>query len=131
MRLPSPLVLLLAGLLIAGCKDPELAAAEATARTAAELTNRGRVALAEGDAEQAISLFKQASNSAPQDASIFLLLARAQKLVGNDGAAVLAIKQAEDLGARNDPAVKRERAELYRRMGHPKEAITTDRKSVV
>jgi tetratricopeptide (TPR) repeat protein len=123
MRLPSSLVLL--GLLVVGCKDPELVAAESKAKTAADLTVKGRVALSVGDAEQAIALFKQASNSAPQDATIFLLLARAQKLAGNDGAAVLAIKQAEDLGARNDPAVKRERAELYRRMGHPKEAITT------
>lgn len=123
MRRSSSLVLL--GLLIAGCKDPELAAAESRAKVANELTNKGRVALAEENAESALSFFKQASNSAPQDASIFLLIARAQKLAGNDGAAVLAIKQAEELGARNDPAVKRERAELYRRMGQTREAIAT------
>ena len=123
MRLPSLVVC--AGLLAVSCKDPELLAAETKARTASDLTTKGRIALADGNAEQAISLFKQAASSAPQDAAIYLLLARAQKQAGNDGAAVLAIKQAEDLGARNDPAVKRERAELYRRMGHPKEAITT------
>src|SRR5687768_4117086 len=123
MRLP--LWIVLSGLLTVGCKDPELLATETKARTASDLTNRGRSALANEDAETAIRLFTQASNSAPLDPTIFLLLARAQKLAGNDGAAVLAIKQAEDLGARNDPAVKRERAELYRRMGRTKEAIAT------
>lgn len=123
MRLLVSVVLLV--LFSVSCKDPEVAAAEASARKADDLTIKGRGALADGDAETAIALFKQASNNAPSDPTIFLLLARAQKLAGNDGAAVLAIKQAEEFGARNDPAVKRERAELYRRMGHPKEAITT------
>ncbi len=123
MRLGLCLVLFAA--LLAGCKDPEAMAAEANKRAAFDFTNRGRVALADGNAELAIELFKQAANTTPGDANAFLLLAQAHKAAGNDGAAVLAIKQAEDLGAKNDPAVRKERAELYRRMGQTKEAILT------
>lgn len=111
------------GLLLFGCKDPEQQAAESKLAAASDSTTKGRIALADGDAETALMHFKRAVSNTPQDASVYLLLARAHKLSGNDGAAVLAIKQAEDLGLRNDPAVKKERAELYRRMGQTKEAI--------
>jgi tetratricopeptide (TPR) repeat protein len=112
-------------LVLVGCKDPELQAAEQKQRAAFDFTNRGRVALADGNTDTAISLFKQASNTNPEDPNIYLLMAQAQKAAGNDGAAVLAIKQAEDLGMRNDPAVRKERAEIYKRMGQTKEAIAT------
>ncbi len=123
MRLLSSLVLL--GSVIVGCKDPEIAAAETKAQTSSDFAAEGKDALADGDAERAIALFEKASDSAPLDPNNFLLLARAQTLAGNDVAAVLAIKQAEDLGARNDPGVRRERVELYRHMGNNKAAIAT------
>ena len=123
MRIASTLVLL--GWLLLGCKDPELLAQEASKRAAFDFTNRGRVALANGNPEQAVELFKQAADAIPNDANAYLLLAQAHKAAGNEGAAVLAIKQAEELGARNDPAVRKERAEIYRQMGQMKEAVAT------
>lgn len=122
MRIASLLVAF--SLLLCACKDAEQVAAESKQTAAADATTKGRIALAAGDAETALASFKVASSHAPQDPNIYLLLARAHKLAGNDGASVLAIKQAEELGMRNDPAVKRERAELYRRMGQTKEAIS-------
>ncbi len=110
---------------LSACKNPEQQAAENSRRSTSELVSKGRTALAEGKAEDAAKLFKQAAGLSPNDPMIYLLLAQAEKADGNETAAVLAIKQAEENGAKNDPSVKRERAELYRRMGQTKEAITT------
>src|SRR3954463_634556 len=101
-----------AGLRLVACQDPEVEGAEAKQKLAWELSGKGRVALADGKFEEAVKLIKQAADATPRDPGLYLLLARAQKAAGNDTAAVLAIKQAEDLGARNDPAIRRERAEL-------------------
>jgi predicted Zn-dependent protease len=117
------LVLVLAW--VAGCKDPEQQNQEIKQRSATDSIARGRTALAEGKSEDAVKFFKEAANNQPGDPMIYLLLAQAEKADGNDTAAVLAIKQAEENGAKNDPSVKRERAELYRRMGQTKEAIET------
>lgn len=115
--------IVLAALLLWGCKDPETAQAEAKSRKVGELLSQARAAMADERPEQAVTLLKQATSVAPSDAAAWLLLAEAQKRAGNDGAALMALKTAEDVGARGDPAVKRERAELYRRMGQAKQAI--------
>src|SRR5439155_16342256 len=69
--------------------------------------------------------FRAAASRAPTDPGPWLALADAYKQIGNDAAAVLALKQAESLTAGDDPALKRQRAELYRRMGQTKDAIAT------
>jgi tetratricopeptide (TPR) repeat protein len=113
------------GLLLAGCKNPELAAAETKREALEDFVTQGRVALSSGDAETAVKMFKQASANAPRDPALLLLLAQAHRAAGNDAAAVMAVKEAEALSPQRNPALLRERAELYRRLAQTRELIGT------
>lgn len=109
----------------AACKDPETAAAEALQKTAEAKIAEGREALASGKWDRAIAAFKQAASAMPKDPQPLLMLADAHRQAGNDAAAVLALKQAEELHGGDDPLLKRQRAELFRRMGQTRPAIAT------
>lgn len=116
---------LIAALCICGCKDPEQQAAESNALQVKQAVRDGRAALAKKDFDAAVQFFLKATKLSPNDPMPQLLLAQAQRENDNPGAAVMALKHAEELGAKTDPAVGRERAELYRRMGQIAEAVTT------
>jgi tetratricopeptide (TPR) repeat protein len=123
-RLPPWPFVLAALVALPGCKDPETSAAQTKLQQTNQALNDGRAALNAGQVDTALNAFKQAASAAPNDPAVYLALAEAYKQAGNDGAAVLAIKQAEALTPRNsDPALKRQRAELLRRMGQTGPAI--------
>lgn len=117
--------LALLALIGAACRNPEQQADDTRQHTVQQAMNDGRAAMAAHDFDTAIGQFTKATSLAPNDPMGFLLLAQAQREAGNDGAAVMSLKHAEELGAKTDPAVKRERAELYRRMGQIGPAIAT------
>src|SRR5262245_44827310 len=108
-----------------GCKNPEQQADDQRASQVKQAMADGRAAMAAHDFEGAAQHFGKATSLAPNEAMGFLMLAQAQRDSGNDAAAVMSIKHAEELGAKADPVVKRERAELYRRMGQVDAAIAT------
>src|SRR5207244_762521 len=87
----------------AACKDPETAAALAKEQAAQQAMEQGKSALLSGEYERAIGQFKAAASNAPTDPGPWLALADAYKQIGNDAAAVLALKQAESLTAGDDP----------------------------
>ncbi len=114
-----PLLLLLA------CKDPETAAAEEKARAAQRALSEGRALLANGQAEAAVSHFKEAVTLLPRQLEPMLLLAEAQEQSGNLTAAILILKEAMNLDPKEVPSIKRELVELYQRDGKVPLAITT------
>jgi tetratricopeptide (TPR) repeat protein len=118
-------IALAAAACLAACTDPEQQAANQRQQAISQTTSAGRVALSNHDIGTAIAMFTKATALAPNDPLPYLLLAQAQREAGNDGAAVLALKTAEELGAKTDPMVRRERAELYKRMGQNAAAIAT------
>ena len=61
----------------------------------------------------------------PDKPEPLLLIAEANRTEGRYGAAILALKQAEALEPGNDPAIQKQLADLYRRDGHPAQAIAT------
>lgn len=127
LRFVAPMrrLALAVALLACGCKNPDEQAAENRAGQVRQAIADGRAAMSARDFDRAVGLFTKATSLAPSEPMGFLLLAQAQREAGNDGAAVMALKHAEELGASTDPAVKRERAELYRRMGQTAAAIST------
>src|SRR4051812_45009535 len=110
--------------LLIGCKNPEEQADDARQQKVQQALSDGRAAMSGRDYDRAIAQFHKATSLAPTDPAAFLQLAQAQREAGNDAAAVMSLKHAEELGAGADAAVKRERAELYRRMGQVGPAIT-------
>lgn len=108
---------------VAGCKDPDRQAAEQTTKTWHDKVQEGRELMDQGLAAQAANAFKEASAAAPEDPLPLLLLAEALREAGNDGAAILAMKQAAQLSDKGDEAVRRQLIELYRRSGNSTEAI--------
>lgn len=108
---------------LSACKDPDRAAAEQKQQSAQEKLTEGRQFMSQGMPGQAVKAFKAASAMSPTDPVPVLLLADALREAGNDGAAILALKQAADLSEGADMDVKRQLIELYKRAGHSKEAI--------
>ncbi len=111
----------LAGLV--GCKDPETRARQAQELTTSRKLEEGRAHLAAGRTREAIAALNQAASADPRDPMPHVLIAEAHRQAGNDGAAILAIKQAAELTEDAAPQLKKELADLYRRAGHRKEAI--------
>jgi tetratricopeptide (TPR) repeat protein len=116
---------LLAALCLLRCRDPDQQDAADRQLSLQQTLSKGRAELQAHNTEAAIGLFTKATSIAPNDPLPHLLLAQAQREAGNDAAAVMALKHAEELGAKTDPVVRRERAELYRRMGQMAAAIAT------
>lgn len=108
---------------LGACKDAEQQAAELSERTYRDALAAGRAALEQQGYPEAVKQLRRASRERPGDAQTHVVLATALKLSGNEGAALLELKQAEALGLKDDPALLRERAEVYRSMGEVALAI--------
>lgn len=108
---------------LAGCKDPETAARQARIETSEEKLAEGRGLIDAGRYAEAVVALRSAASINPENASIYVLMAEAQQLSGNEGAAILSMKQASDL-SRGDPTLKKALADLYRKGGHTAQAIT-------
>jgi tetratricopeptide (TPR) repeat protein len=112
-------------LLPLACKDPETAAVQARAETYESKLAEGRTFMAANQPERAAKSFRSAANMARENVEPLLLLAEAQRAAGNEGPAILALKEAEAIAPGDDPAIQKQIADLYLREGHVAEAITT------
>lgn len=121
---PSPLVLVLLPLLLAGCKDPETVAQATRVRTAEERIDDAAKLLDQGRADLALPELKAAAAILTSDPRPRLLIARAQRELGNDGAAILALKEAVELSRSGDPGLKKQLADALRADGHLDQAIS-------
>lgn len=124
MLRPAPWTLLLLPLLLAGCKDPETVAQAARVRTAEERIADATKLLDSGRADLALPELKAAAAVLTTDPRPRLLLARAQRELGNDGAAILALKEAVELSRSGDPGLKKQLADALRADGHTEQAIS-------
>jgi len=123
MRLRSPWLLAAAALLWVACKDPETVAEVKRIRTAAEQLEQGKQYLAQGRPDLALPEFKSAAASLPGDPMPQLQLARAQRELGNDAAAILALKQAVELSRGGDVGLKKQLADMLRQEGYADQAL--------
>jgi tetratricopeptide (TPR) repeat protein len=121
LRLTAPLALLL----LSACKDPETAAVQMRVETYATRMAEGRSLLAANQPERAARAFRAAASMSRENPEPLLLLAEAHRSAGNDGAAILALKEAEAVAAGNDPAIQKQMADLYLHQGQVGEAIGT------
>lgn len=119
MRRFVPVILLF----VTACEEPERAATRAKVQTTIDHVAQGRLDLAAGRADAAVAQFKKAISVSPEDASLYLLLADAYRLAGNEAGATLTLKQAESVSGIADPSVRRQRADLLRKMHQTKAAI--------
>ncbi len=110
-------------LLCAACEEPERAATRQKVQSTIDFVAQGRLDLAAGRPEAAAQQFKKAISETPEDASLYLLLAEAYRLAGNEAGATLTLKQAETVSGVADPSVRRQRAELLRKMRQMTAAI--------
>lgn len=121
LRLTAALALLLP----AACKDPETAAVQTRTETYASRMAEGRTLMAANQPERAARAFRAAASMSRENVEPLLLLAEAHRAAGNDGAAILALKEAEAITPGDDPAVQKQMADLYLSQGHTSEAIAT------
>jgi tetratricopeptide (TPR) repeat protein len=121
LRLTAPLVLIL----LAACKDPETAAVQTRVETYATRMADGRTLMAANQPERAARAFRAAAAMSRENPEPLLMLAEAHRAAGNDGAAVLALKEAESIAPGNDPAIQKQMADLYLHQGQVGEAIAT------
>lgn len=112
-------------LLPLACKDPETAAVQARAESYESKLAEGRTLMAANQPERAAKAFRSAANMARDNAEPLMLLAEAHRAAGNEGSAILALKEAEAIAPGNDPAIQKQIADLYLRQGHVAEAIST------
>ena len=112
-------------LLPLACKDPEEASTARRANTFQEKLAEGRAHLATGAVGPALTAFHAAAGLAPDQPEPLLLIAEANREGGRYGPAILALKQAEALVPGNDPVIQKQLADLYRRDGHPAQALAT------
>lgn len=112
-------------LLPLACKDPEVATTEVRSDSYQSKLAEGRAHLANGKAGAALKSFHAAAGLAPTKPEPLVFIAEASRQEGRYGAAILALKQAEALEAGNDPVIQKQLADLYRRDGHPAQAIST------
>lgn len=116
-------VLLVGALALLACEEPQRAEERKRVTTAIDHVAQGRAALSAGKAEVAVREFKQAISTTPEDASLYLLLAEAYRAAGNEAGATLTLKQAENVSGVQDPAVRRQRADMLLKMRQAKAAI--------
>jgi tetratricopeptide (TPR) repeat protein len=112
-------------LLPLACKDPEMAAVHARSESYEEKLAAGRTAIAAHQPERAARSFREAANLRTEEIEPLLLLAEAYRIAGNEGPAILALKEAEAISPGNDPTIQKQVADLYRRGGHIEQAIST------
>lgn len=103
--------------LLVACEETQKVEARKLVVGSAELVSRGRAAIAQGHPDRAAALFQEAITHTPSDPSIYINLAEAYRLQGNEPGAILALKQAESMGGGDsDPSLMRARADLYLKM---------------
>ncbi|MGV3619970.1 MAG: tetratricopeptide repeat protein [Archangium sp.] len=117
------LTALLLALLAFSCEEPERAATRQKVQTTIDHVAQGRLELSNGRPEAAIKEFKAAISTTPEDASLYLQLAEAYRMSGNEAGATLTLKQAESVSGIADPSIRRQRADLLRRMHQTRAAI--------
>ena len=105
------------------CKDQETVAAETRAQTVEDKLEEGHGALVRGEYEKAQRAYRLAAAEQPKDPIPLLFLADAYQQGGNDAAAQLTYRQADDLAKSGDGQVKRRMAELFIRTAQRKRAI--------
>jgi tetratricopeptide (TPR) repeat protein len=118
----TPLLPLLLSL---ACKDPETAAVQARASSYETKLAEGRTFMAANQPARAAKAFRSAANTAPENPEPLLLMAEALRAAGDEGQAILVIKEAEAIVPGADPALQKQIAELYRRQGQVEQAIAT------
>src|SRR5262245_62527107 len=96
----------------AACKDPETAAVQAKAETYEPRLAECRTLMAANQPERAAQLYRAAANMARDNVEPLLLLAEAYRAAGNEGPAILALKEAEAVMPGDDPAIQRQIVEL-------------------
>jgi len=116
---------LLSLLLSLACKDPETAAVQARASSYETKLAEGRTLMAANQPARAAKAFRSAANTAPENPEPLLLMAEALRAAGDEGQAILVIKEAEAIVPGADPALQKQIAELYRRQGQVEQAIAT------
>lgn len=114
---------LVLALLCVACEEPGRAATRQKVQSTINYVAQGRLELAAGRPDAAARQFKKAISETPEDASPYLLLAEAYRLSGNEAGATLTLKQAESVSGVSDPSIRRQRAELLRKMRQMKAAI--------
>ncbi|MFO0599309.1 MAG: tetratricopeptide repeat protein [Myxococcaceae bacterium] len=124
MRLRTPVLLgCVAWAALTACEEPRQADERKKVESTIDLVAHGRAELSAGRPEEAIREFKKAISASPEDVNTYLLLADAYRLAGNEAAATLTLKQAESVSGTQDPSIRRQRAELLRKMHQMKAAI--------
>jgi tetratricopeptide (TPR) repeat protein len=112
-------------LLLAACKDPELAAVHKRVETYESKLAEGRTFMAANQPERAAKAFRAAANMARDNVEPLLLLAEAYRANGDEGPAILALKEAEAIAPGSDPSIQKQMADLYLHQGHIDQAIST------
>jgi len=107
---------------VCACEEPQKAEQRQKVQTASSLLADGRAEMAKGRPEKAIPIFKQAISLQPDDISLYLNLADAYRVTGNETGAALTLKQAEQVGGQ-DPSLKRARADLFLKMHDTRSAL--------
>ena len=115
-------VVLLAGLLFS-CEEPQKADARLKVEATTDFVAQGKSELAAGRAAAAANEFKKAISATPEDVNLYLLLADAYRMAGNEAGATLTLKQAESVAGVQDPSIRRQRADLLLKMHQVKAAI--------
>jgi tetratricopeptide (TPR) repeat protein len=108
--------------LVTACQEPEHVVARKPTVAAGELVAQAKAEQAKGHPEKALPLLKQAV-AERSDVPTLMRLADAYAAVGNEPAALLTLKQAEEKSGGHDPGFKRARAELYVKMHDEADAI--------
>ncbi|XXF80328.1 tetratricopeptide repeat protein [Myxococcaceae bacterium GXIMD 01537] len=102
-----------------------MASSQARANDFQGKLSEGRALLANGSSAQALAAFQAASALAPDQPEPQLLIAEVHRQAGRYGSAILALKQAEALAPGLDASIQKQLADVYRRDGHPAQAIST------
>lgn len=124
LRIPR-LTPLLALLLPLACKDPDTAAVQARATSYETRLAEGRTLMAANQPGRAAKAFRSAANTAPENPEPLLLMAEALRAAGDEGQAILVLKEAEAMVPGADPALQKQIADLYERQGQVQQAIAT------
>ena len=121
LRLTAALALILP----AACKDPETAAIQTRVDTFAARMAEGRTLMAANQPGRAARAFRAAAAMSRENPEPLLMLAEAHRAAGNEGAAILALKEAEALAPGDDLAIQKQMADLYLQQGLVPDAIAT------
>lgn len=123
--LPLRGALLLCLLGAGACKDQATARAEAQVARYELKLEEGQAFLSRGDFESAVKAFRAAASESPRDPIPLMWLADTYRQSGNEPAAELSWRSAEELVAIVDDEVRARMARMYRDSGNAEMAIKT------